>query len=161
MVQSVASRREWLIGAIACLVLTIGCAESRRSASASSGLITLNANEGVVFTTGDILPGDKFNQVDLIATDNGDRLRLASGGETTTKPNPVNWFPADGGLYQMFTSLDDVPADKPGDTSGTSQLKTTAGYGFVLKNYISGGYTKGWIQSSSPTEVVIEYEVFD
>ena len=161
MVQSVASRRELLIGAVACITLTIGCAESRPSAIASSGVITLNANEGVVFSTGDILPGDKFNQVDLNATDNGDRLRLASGGETTTKPNPVNWFPAAGGLYQMFTSLEDVPDDKPGNSAGTSQLKTTAGYGFVLKNYISDGYTRGWIRSSSPTEVVIEYELID
>ena len=45
---------------------------------------------GSGFTTGDILPGDKFNQVDLIATDNGDRLRLVSGARQ--KPNPVNCF---------------------------------------------------------------------
>ena len=150
-----------LFAVLSSLLLT-ACAESRGSRSGGgSGVVTLNADEGVVFASGEILPGDKFNQVDLLATDNGDRLRLATGGATTTKPNPVNWFPASGGLYQMFESLDDVPADKPTDSTGTSMLKTTSGYGFVIQNYVSEGYTVGWIQSSSPTEVIIEYEVID
>ena len=150
-----------VLSAVLLSLLLIACAESRGSRSGGSGVVTLHADEGVVFDNGEILPGDKFNQVDLLATDNGDRLRLATGGATTTKPNPVNWFPASGGLYQMFEGLDDVPADKPTESTGTSMLKTTSGYGFVLQNYVSGGYTVGWIQSSSPTEVIIEYEVID
>ena len=146
---------------LSCTASVVGCADFAGSNRSSGGVITLSADQGIVFSSEEVLSGDKFNQVDLLATENGDRLRLAAGGETTTKPNPVNWFPADQGLYQMFSGLADVPADKPQETNGVSMLKTTSGYGFVLKNFASGGYTKGWIRSSSASEDVIEYELIE
>ncbi|MEC8025278.1 MAG: hypothetical protein VX223_15230, partial [Myxococcota bacterium] len=103
----------------------------------------------------------KFNQVDLLATENGDRIRLATGGPTTTKPNPIIWFESAGGMLETYSSLDEVPYDKPASETGAAMLKTETGLGFVLENYTSSGFTKGWIRSATASEVVIEYEIFE
>ena len=145
------------------LLACLSCSTERRSRLIDSGTITLGADQGVVFETGEIIPGDKFNQVDLLATENGSRLRLATGGATTAKPNPVNWFDSSSGIPETFNSLDEVPNDKPTGSTGASMLKTETGIGFVLENYVSsyGGYTKGYIRQATATEVVIDYVIIE
>ncbi len=147
---------------IAATIASVASCESNpRSTADEFGVITLNADDGVVFATGEIIPGDKFNQVDLLATENGDRIRLATGGPTTTKPNPIIWFESAGGMLETYSSLDEVPYDKPSSETGAAMLKTDTGLGFVLENYTSSGFTKGWIRSATASEVVIEYEIFE
>ncbi|MFT5430098.1 MAG: hypothetical protein ACI9OJ_000771 [Myxococcota bacterium] len=141
---------------IACSSSTGGGAEEETS----SGEVSLGAGSGIAFGTATVIGGNKFNQVDLVATENGDNLRLQTGGATSTKSEPVNWFKL-GGVPQTFAALDDVPFEKPADSDTQPLLAPKTGNGFVLKNYATGGWTRGFIKSADATTITINYEVVE
>ena len=147
---------------IACWVLA-GCGAETTPGSGSGdsagGELVIGVEKGAVFGDGTLV--EKFNQADLFVTPNGDKgPRAATGGTTSTKNEPANWF-YKGGLATVFSSLDEVPNTKPEPGAHGVILNVEAGYGFVIKNYASGGYTRGWVKSATPSQITVEYEVFE
>ncbi len=116
----------------------------------------MKVNEGVVFETGDIVPGTKFNQVDLYATAGGDSLTLKTGGETSVVNSPVTWFKT-GKNVETFALLADVPSTKPTADQNEALTQAKQGNGFVAEGFISAGWTRGFISKADAASVTIEY----
>ena len=125
--------------------------------------LSVKVENGVVFETQETIQGLKFNQVDMMFSANGgDGPRAATGGSKSTENAPANWFKGGGGMYKTYAGLDDVPRDqKPLDGDSGVCLNVKTGYGFVVKNFVSPGYTAGWVQAASPSELTIEYVLID
>ncbi len=147
------------------LGLIFGCsAEEGGGTSGPSGpaSITLKGDQGVVFETGELIDtgAAPFSKADLYAIEGGTngRLQLDTGKENSTKPSsPVTWFQV-GGIASRFDSLDDVPNTKPKDDQTSKLLGAEQGNGFVTKNFLSDGYTKGWVSADTGEALTIEYE---
>ncbi|HIA04533.1 MAG TPA: hypothetical protein EYN66_21995 [Myxococcales bacterium] len=126
-----------------------------------SKTITLNAETGINFETGEYLKPGNFKNSDVYATAGKSYLKLTPGGPIPTQSNPVTWFKGAGGFHSTYSSLNQVPNSKPDDKGGKSLVKAKAGIGFVVQNNVSTGYTKGWIQNGGPNQVIIEYVLID
>ncbi len=119
--------------------------------------VTLLKDQGLVFETGEIIKGIKFNQVDLYATSVGSHLKLATGGDTLTVNSPFNWFQQGGGFPQTFEQLSDVPFEKPTADQTAPLTRTDAKVGFVVECYASAGYARGRIIESDADSLKLEY----
>jgi hypothetical protein len=126
-----------------------------------AGTVTLNAETGIVFSSGEVLKPGNYKNSDIYATAGSGYLKLTPGGLIPTESNPVTWFQGAGGFHSTYSSLKQVPSSKPSEESGYSLVKAKAGIGFVVKNNVSEGYTKGWISQGGSGKVIIEYVVID
>jgi len=140
---------------ISLFLFVASCGSDSSGSSQSAGTITLGPNQGVDFGSGDLIEtgGAPFSKSDLYAVENGDELRLDTGGATITQNAPFLIFPKGG-----YESLDDIPNVAPQESDRGPLLNPAAGTGFVLQNYLDGGYTKGRIIETSPSAVTIEWE---
>lgn len=119
----------------------------------------VKVEQGIAFGTGTLVT--KFTEADLMVTINGpDGPRAATGGAKSTVNEPANWF-IQGGVPRVFTSLAQVPKQKPQDGDPGILLHVKTGNGFMIKNFVSGAYTRGWVRSADETQVTIEYELVD
>ena len=145
--------------AISILVIVLsfglGCAEDT-AADISSGTMTLTKDTGIDFVSGTFQEkGNSYNS-DSYATAGNNHSKLSSGGEMLSQPRPVNFFLGAGGFHQVFDSLAEVPDEYPDSSMTSALVKAKLGNAFVVQT-ASGGYAKGWISASSPTEVTIQW----
>lgn len=149
--------------AIVFLFLFASCsADPSGGGSGNGSSYSVSVGEGIDFNTKSVTQPGHFKNSDLYAVENGlDGLKLISGGPNSTKPSPVNWFKL-GGVYQTFGSLAEVPSVRPSDSGSALSLPhAKIGNGFVVKNYLGFGYTRGWISYADEHEVVLEFSHLD
>ena len=140
------------------LMLFIGCGDGDgESPYSGSGKVTLNADNGIDFTTGVFQAKGNYATSDIYATSGGQHLKLASGGPSPTKNRPVDFFLGAGGIHETFGSLDQVPAISPDATKTQALVKAKTGNGFVVENS-DGSVTRGWIAEATDTFVRIHYD---
>jgi hypothetical protein len=121
------------------------------------GQITFGAEQGADLCTGTVLAGS--HATDIWAVDAGGKLALMSGGDTSTKPRPVNWLNP-GGYQKAYDSLSMVPSEEddfPTDPIGITLQKAKEHGGFILMRS-DGTWVKGWFSSLSTTHVTIQFE---
>ena len=130
---------------------------------------------GVVFLGGAEMPEGTFANSDLFAKNNGSALKLYSGGLTSAKNRPVEWFQT-GGTADEWPNLAGVPNEPlpVGDGSDgychavqTCLPLTHAEQhnGFIVAVPVDRAdptagfrYFKGYLASASATSVTIEYQ---
>ena len=149
--------------AIVFLFLFASCsADPSGGGNGNGNSYTISVGEGINFNTKKVTQPGNFKNSDLYAVENGlDGLKLISGGPNSTQASPVNWFKS-GGFHETFASLADVPSEKPSDKPfGQSLPHAKTGNGFVVKNHLGFGYTRGWISHADANEVVLEFSHLD
>ncbi len=105
-------------------------------------------------------PGNSFESDLFVTKNSSEGPKAATGGANSTKNEPANWF-LQGGVPRQFQSFEQVPLSMPTDGDGGIMLHVKTGYGFVIRNFISGGHTVGWISEATETQLTIEYKVVD
>lgn len=151
-----AGRVVWVAIVVVGLALA-GC-DSAEQVEPASGTLTFRNDQGADFLRGVVQDPGNFQNSDLYASYNGgNNLKLATGGANPTVNRPVTWFKNAGNVPQKFDSLAEVPTDLPPDEQPQALLTTQVGNGFVLQRK-DGGYTRGWIQAASGTEVTIQFD---
>ena len=143
-------------------VFLLSCSATPSGGNSGEGLDGgLKDGEGASFTQNKLTSPGNFKNSDIYAVENGpEGLKLISGGPNSTEPSPVNWFKS-GGKAQTFGSLAEVPNTKPSDTDTTSLPHAKTGNGFVVKNNMGFGHTRGWISYADAETVIIEYSHLD
>jgi len=139
--------------------LGTGCGDGGEAGAAGTpqpGSATFGHEEGVDLVTGEVMDPGTFANSDLFAKTNGDLLKLYSGGETSAKNRPVEWF-QNGGTADDFESLDDVPSTPLPTDDGLPLTHASAQNGFIVQAS-DGTYFKGYILSASATSLTLEYE---
>lgn len=121
--------------------------------------VTIKGDQGIVFETGEVVDGGPpFSKTDLYATTNGTALKLATGAaKSTVHGAAITWF-EQGGIPRKWNNLAEVPKTTPQDSLTAPLLKAQQGIGFVAKNYLSDGYTRGWIKAATSETLTIVYE---
>lgn len=150
---------------MAALFLTAGCStEGGSSGSSGPTTVILKANEGILFETGEIVEGfPPFSKSDLYVIEGGtnNSLQLDTGKAKSTDPSsPVNWYIVNNKPL-TWDSLELVPNTVPNDSMTTKLLGAEQGVGFIAKNYLSAGYTKGWVKEATADTLTIVYEPFE
>ena len=121
--------------------------------------VTLVANTGINFSTGQTFKMANYANSDLFATQGSSYLKLTPGGSKSTKTQPIRWFKTNGGLVKTFNSLDNVPWEYPTDAEASKSLVSAKpGVGFVVRNNLSDGYTRVWIKTGDSKSVTIQYQ---
>ena len=150
-------RTLWILLPFALLALT-GCGDGDGTSSyTGSGQVTLTADTGIDFTTGQFQTKGNYATSDIYATSGGQHLKLASGGPSPTKNRPVDFFLGAGGIHETFGSLAEVPAIPPDPGKTQALVKAKTGNGFVVENS-DGSFTRGWIIEATDTQVRIQYD---
>lgn len=108
-------------------------------------VITITDGQGLDLVNGALVAKASFANADLFATYNGDGLRLASGGETSVHPRPVNWFIGLDLGPTLFTGLDSVPVVYPTEEMTAALPIAVPRVGFVVATH-DGGWAKGWVR---------------
>lgn len=137
----------------------VGCADGTDGSPGSDytdGSVTLLKNQGIDFATGVVQdPGNVVNS-EIRLTNQSAKLELRSGGPSTTKERPVNWFSLTSG-YESFPSLEAVPSSPlPAAGQNLPLLNAEAGHGFIVQR-ADLGYVKGWILETTDDSVTIVY----
>ncbi len=138
-------------------VLAVGCGDDVSGPTMSYPTIATFGHEvGVDMLTGEIMDPGNFANSDLFAKANGDALKLYTGGPTSAKNRPVEWFQT-GGTADHFQSLDEVPNEPLPTADGLPLNQADTGNGFIV--IVSSGQPfKGRITAASATSVTVEYE---
>jgi hypothetical protein len=132
-----------------------GC-DSTTEPTTQAGAVTLRAEEGVDFATGEIQrPGNYLNS-DLFVTANGGSFRMSPGGPSPTKVRDTSWIKGGGGLLVAFDSLAAVPETLPTPGAGSPLPTAKVHIGFVVQD-MRGGYAKGWVEALSADSITIQY----
>ena len=108
-------------------------------------VVSLQAEEGIDLDDGVLVAPAAFDNADLIATHNGDGLRLSSGGTTPVDLRPVNWFITPSGAPAAFSSLDAIPDDLPSSDMTAALPIAEIRCGFIVQTQ-EGDWVKGWIR---------------
>lgn len=137
------------------LTVTFFACGDEATSGPRSGSETLTKDTGIDFTTGALKKPGTFANSDLFATNNGDHLRLSTGGDKPTELRPIVLFRNAGLVPRTFERLADVPTDAPTGFDGVPAART--GYGFVLES-IDGDLIRGWIKEGTATSVTIEWD---
>lgn len=128
--------------------------------SIKSGTLTIRADQGIDFRTGAVVDPGNFSNSDLIASDNGDHLKLATGGDSPVDNRRVNWFLGDGGTFDSFADLNEVPLTKPDVDENQALVRATEGRGFVLETR-GDGWVRGIINSADASSVTVTFVPLD
>ncbi|MDP6946316.1 MAG: hypothetical protein QF464_19360 [Myxococcota bacterium] len=146
--------------------LATGCGDGEVDSGPSyPATATFGHEQGVNMLTSEVFtgqgesPAGTFANSDLFAKANGDALKLYTGGPTSSKNRPVEWFQT-GGTADIFDCLSDcdnqVPSEPVPTADGLPLNQAEAGNGFIL--VVSTGHAfKGHITSASATSVTVEY----
>ncbi len=134
------------------LLLACGAEESTCGGGNSA---TLGVGQGISFSDGCVQSPGNFENSDLYVTYGEPYLKLTPGGEKSNKQTDVRWTNP-----SKYGSLPEVPDTLPADGSSPSLTQVKTGYGFVIKNHTTSGYTKGWIESGEPNSpsITMQFE---
>ena len=149
-----------LLTVLLALVLVAGCddgGDSSVAASTTSGTVTLGADEGIDFNSGEVQRPGNFGNSDIYATRNGSALKLSGGGPNIVDVRPLTFFQGAGGVFPTYEDIDAVPNVKPVDGQDAVLPKARTGNGFTILN-AAGFYSKGFIVSADETSVTIQYQ---
>jgi len=138
------------------LVLVAACDPGSDPGNPASGTVTFGADEGVDLFSGRVRDPGNYANSDLVASKNGDGLKLSTGGDSPTHNRHVNWFKTGGGVPRSFASLAEVPDERPTELMVDPLVKAKTGNGFLVER-ADGGFTKGRIVSADATSVTLEF----
>jgi hypothetical protein len=154
---------------LAVMWLLAGCdlaetAEPDATAEApASGTVTLAADGGVIFGTGEVKAKGHDLTTDLMAYKSGAGLDLKAGiAEGTTSRQPLRVAKTAGGTNATFASLDEVPVDLPNYSEANAYARNVkAGMALVVRNNVSAGHTVVWVEAAggAPATVTLQYRV--
>ncbi len=146
---------------LAAAVLAAGCdSGGEEDDSIKSGTLTIRADQGIDFRTGAVLDPGNFANSDLLASNNGDHLKLTTGGDSPVDNRRVNWFLGDGGTFDTFGTLNDVPTTKPELDENQALVRAVAGRGFVLETR-GDGWVRGIIDAADASSVTVTFVPLD
>ncbi|GEM_PF-4756756 len=111
--------------------------------------VSFGVDEGVVFSSGQIVKDGSGLKVDLIAYKHGSGIDLKSG-RVGTSNKPLRSMGK-----KSFDSLGAVPCDTPSSTAYMSLPQS--GYAFTVAGNKSDGFYKVRVVSVSGTKVTVEY----
>lgn len=125
----------------------------KKPAAAPAKVVTLEVDEGVVFSTGQSLKDGSGLKVDLVVYRHGASIDLKSG-RVGTDNQPVHKLGND-----EFDSIAKVPCEAPSDSEkgGYVQLPK-AGQAFTVRGNKSSGYYRVRVKSTTGTSATVEYE---
>ena len=152
------------MGRLACLVLvaTLGCGSEGSGAAADAGSgaaprqgrVVLSLEQGVAFASGEVQRPGTFLNSDLRATAGGNAPKLSTGGRHSADDQPALWLRS---TYTGLAGKNPVPADRPTSANG-AMVDPKVGNGFVIRNFVSGGYTRGFIEAADAQSITILYD---
>ncbi len=143
-----------LVGLLSALPL-LGC-DSATEPATQRGAVTLLAEEGVDFATGQVLRPGNYQNSDLFVTANGGSFRMSPGGPDPTRVRDVRWIKTGGGMLMTFDSLAEVPETLPTPDAGSPLPTAKEHIGFVVQD-MRGGFAKGWVETLRPDSITIQY----
>ena len=143
------------------LLLTCTLAASCGDGEAAAGpsypaTASFGHEQGVDMVTAEAQDPGTFANSDLFAKDNGDALKLSTGGPNAIHTRSAEWFQT-GGTADVFTTLDEVPNSPIPSGDGLPLTKAKAGNGFIIE-VSDGTLFKGHIVEASATSVTVTYE---
>jgi hypothetical protein len=148
--------KSFLILMTSFLVLACGAEESGCNGGNTA---TLSDGQGISFSDGCVhSSGNKknsdlyvtFGEPYLKLTPGGDKPKVLPNGDEIKTQTDVLWTHP-----TKYGSLAEVPDTLPADGSSPSLSQVRTGYGFVIKNHTTSGYTKGWIETAEPNTGLI------
>jgi hypothetical protein len=144
-------------GALAVMAsLALVACDSGEDAATQRGTVTLQAEQGVNFATGEVLTPGNFQNSDLFVTANGGSFRMSPGGPSPTKVRDTSWIKSGGGVLLTFESLAAVPEALPTPGAGSPLPQAKEHIGFVVQD-MRGGYAKGWVERLSADSITVQY----
>ena len=155
-----------LASLLLCLApLTVqGCASDETGTGAPQGPreVQLSLNQGLVLSTGEVLPSASYLKADLILYKNQGGFDLKPGSESASQQMAMGVF-GNGGVETVFTSLDQVPVSKAKASNVTYMSDVGTGFGAVVQHNIGDGWSKIWVKKAiaSAGVVVIQWQAID
>lgn len=141
-----------------------GCASDDTAAATNTGPreVQLSLNQGLVLSTGEVLPSASYLKADLILYKNQNGFDLKPGSEAPGQQMAMGVF-GNGGVETVFTSLDQVPATKAMASNVTYMSDVGTGFGAVVQHNIGAGWSKIWVKQAiaSAGMVVIQWQAID
>jgi hypothetical protein len=122
--------------------------------------VTLLAEHGVDFATGQVVAKANFGNSDIFATAGKSFLKLSTGGPNATAGRPLRWFTSASGFIRTFNNLGEVPLALPTLDNGARSLVHAKPYvGFVVQNNLSNLYARVWIEAGNEHSVTLNYQL--
>jgi hypothetical protein len=165
------ARRELVALATAALMSALACMGGCASDTAGAGTgptgpreATVRVGEGLVLSTGEVVQGASYLNVDLILYKNQGGFDIKPGGDSASTPMAMKVF-GSGGVEQVFDALDDVPKTLPDNASlsMTYMQNVATGWGATVQHNIGDGYSRIWIKAAiaSASTAVIQWDAID
>lgn len=123
-----------------------------------SGTVTLAADEGLVFRTGEHLAPADTRTADLIAYANGTGLDLKPG-----TPDGAMAVERPGGRPKTYAALAEVPEAAPAPGTYDMLGKVKPGYGATVLGNVTDGHARIRVTDTpagAAAKVTVEYEAF-
>jgi hypothetical protein len=161
MLATVAIRRHITLILFAFTVAMTGCAaEAGDPSSVATGPheAKVRIGEGLVFSTGELVTGASYLNVDLIVYKNQGGFDIKPGGSSASDQMAMKVF-GNGGVEQVFASLDEVPKTLPGndDMYGYMQNVST-GWGGTVQHNIGDGHSRFWIKAAVASAGIVQLQ---
>ena len=122
--------------------------------------VTLLAEHGIDFATGQVVYKANFGNSDIYATAGSSFLKLSTGGPNATAGRPLRWFTSASGFIRTFNNLDEVPLALPTLDNGARSLVHAKPYvGFMVQNNLSNLYARVWIEAGNEHSVTLKYQL--
>ena len=136
--------------------LAAGCGDGEAASGPTYPVTTTFGHEqGVDMLTGEMQDPGNFANSDLFAKDNGDALKLSTGGDNAINTRSAEWFQT-GGTADTFQGIDAVPNGPAPSGYGLPLTKAKVGNGFIIA-VSDGSLFKGHIIDASATSVTVTY----
>jgi hypothetical protein len=138
------------------LAASCGDDDAGDASPAYPAVASFGHEQGVDMVAGEFQDPGTFANSDLFAKDNGDALKLSTGGPNAIHTRSAEWFQT-GGTADVFATLDEVPNSPIPSGDGLPLTKAKVGNGFIIEAS-DGNLFKGHILDASATSVTVEYE---
>ena len=134
---------------LACLLFTSACASDAPTGPSWPMSADLALDQGVILSTGEVVPGASYLKVDLIVRKHGSsNFDLKPGGSGPSEIMLMHVFKK-GGVPQVFSSLDEVKDKKPSVADYGDYLDSVkTGNAMIVQNNVGDGFTKVWVKQA-------------
>ncbi len=139
--------RSSLVLCLASSLALSACASDAANGAAVPTSADLAVDQGVIFSTGEVVPGASYLKVDVIVRKHGSsNFDLKPGGTGPSDLRLMHIFKS-GGVDKVYKSIDEVPDDLPSSADYGDYLgSVSTGNAFVIENNVGDGYTKVWVK---------------
>ncbi|HAN30681.1 MAG TPA: hypothetical protein DCQ06_03705 [Myxococcales bacterium] len=143
----------------ALLLVCMGCESEDASGPAWPKSAQLTIDQGLILSTGELVPGASYLKVDVIVRKHGSsNFDLKPGGSGPSEKMLMHVFKT-GGVAKVFDSLEVVPDKKPSSADFGDYLDTIkTGNAVVVQNNVGDGFTKLWVKRVIASAGLVEVE---